>query len=743
MLKKGSFLFLTITSMLLLFTSSIFSLQLESRMIQMEIYNQCQEVEAIIKSGEVLVPTRSITQALGAKLDWVPSLSTLKITFNGEDYLLRVDDQRIQVGDIVKELNVPVLLDDGRTYLSLACIAPLFGFRLVENGENYRLERPSHQLKEIRYDEGEIVFSFRGNPEVQFIEEYTRDRVMVEIFDVERAEDFQLQGFTNTIPIERVRVHHPEVDRIVVTFFFNQWQEYFIETLPFDGEEMVFQMIPGGTITQFGYDEERNRFSLVVRGEIREYSSMVLTDPYRMVIDIPTARLEDTEEEEHIFDRHPTIDRVLMRAQEKDIVRIVFYMEEFLDFDFTLSPDGRYLVLTGEKRDLLIREIAYLEIEGRPQVVITGTQTMRPEIFYLSNPHRLVVDFPYSALNLEKTTIEVGSFPVSSIRASQFSSDISRVVIDLEEYVEYLVKTDPLHPEKTVIAFPSGDFHVFLHETPAATRVVIDAPYELDFEMLTLEEPYRLVVDLKDALLNFSPDAIPLGNGMVNRVDLDHISSNPVTTRLVFHLPYYVGHNPLTQGRTRRMEIDLFKSDLRGRVIFIDPGHGGADPGAIGITGTFEKDVVLDISLRLESLLKQAGAQVIMSRRQDVFVDLYERVDHANRSPAEIFISIHANSVAHDFPMGTETYVSNNSSPQSLSLAHIVQQEMLSFLNLHNRGVKKRDFYVVKATRMPSILVEVAFLSNEREERLLKDPSFRQRSAEAIFSGIKKYFQIR
>lgn len=737
-MAKGPSLFIITVLLFLLLTAPGAGEELESRRILLCIFEESLEVEVFVQEGQILVPTRILADVLQADLDWIPSLSTLRIHYHDQEYLLRVQDHLVQVEGTVKELRVPVLLEEGRTYLSLLCMANLFGFRLLEEGGVYQLERPSHQLQEIRYEEGKISFQTKGDPDIHFQDDFIRERVMVEILDVEKGEDFQLTGFTGDIPVERVRIQQPEVDRMVVTFFLNRWQEYFTEKIPGE-EEWVFQMTPGATITQLTYDGERNRFVVVARGEMKEYSRLFLEDPMRLVIDIPMTRLEI--EEEYLPIAHPEVGKVRVSEHEENLTRLVFDMETRLDFDFSLSPDGRFLVLSGEQRDLLIHDIAFREVGGRPEVLITGTQSLYPDIFYLPDPDRLVLDFPYSALRLEEEILEVGKYPVSSVRASQFSSEKSRVVIDLLEHVDYLVKTDPLHPERTVIAFPPGNFHVFLQDTPAATRVVIDTPQVLDYEMERHSYPDRLVVDLKEVILDISPGDFPKGNGMVEQVHLTHFPDDPMMTRLTFELPYYSGHQIVSTPRRNRLEIDLFKSDLRNRVIFLDPGHGGEDPGAVGITGTFEKDVVLDISLRLQTLLRQAGARVIMSRERDVFVDLYQRVEEANQSPAEIFVSVHANSVAHDFPMGTETYVSNNPSSDSLRLAHLVQQELLQALGLYNRGVKRRDFYVIKATHMPSILVEVAFLSNEQEEALLKNPAFRQRSAEAIFSGIEKYFQ--
>ncbi len=182
---------------------------------------------------------------------------------------------------------------------------------------------------------------------------------------------------------------------------------------------------------------------------------------------------------------------------------------------------------------------------------------------------------------------------------------------------------------------------------------------------------------------------------------------------------------------------------LQGRTIVVDPGHGGHDPGAVGRSFNLtEKFVNLDTSLRLAGLLRDAGARVILTRSTDVFITLGQRAVTANNSGADIFVSVHANAHTNRSIGGTETYYNTAFRPQdSRRLATLVQQELVGELGLRNIGVKTANFYVIRHTTMPSILVELAFLSNAREESLLNQASFRQRSANAIFRGINRYFQ--
>lgn len=189
---------------------------------------------------------------------------------------------------------------------------------------------------------------------------------------------------------------------------------------------------------------------------------------------------------------------------------------------------------------------------------------------------------------------------------------------------------------------------------------------------------------------------------------------------------------------------------LSGRKIVLDPGHGGKFPGAIGPAGTKEKDVVLNVCLQLQQDLVELGAEVRMTRSTDTEVlpggglreDLKARVDFANAWPADLFISVHANAAENTSATGTETFHARQASDRSKALAKLVQDAMIAEVGLKNRGVKASDFYVIRNTTMPGILVETGFLSNAQEEKKLADPGVQRQFATAIANGVKSYLNI-
>lgn len=177
--------------------------------------------------------------------------------------------------------------------------------------------------------------------------------------------------------------------------------------------------------------------------------------------------------------------------------------------------------------------------------------------------------------------------------------------------------------------------------------------------------------------------------------------------------------------------------------IAIDPGHGGRDPGAVGINGLQEKIIVLDIAQKVTQLLEQQGAQVILTRSNDTEIELEPRVQDANQGNANVFVSIHANAIDMDHPgtNGAETYY--YSSDEAFQLAQTIQTSVAQGTGMRNIGVKQARFYVLRNTHMPAALVEVGFVTGQVDAPRLADPTFRDRMAQAIARGILQYVQQR
>ena len=176
------------------------------------------------------------------------------------------------------------------------------------------------------------------------------------------------------------------------------------------------------------------------------------------------------------------------------------------------------------------------------------------------------------------------------------------------------------------------------------------------------------------------------------------------------------------------------------KIICVDPGHGGIQPGAVN--GRFkEKTATLAISLKLRDKLKEAGFKVVMTRDTDIDVSLSSRCKISNDCGANAFISIHLNSCHSDEPHGAETWKWHKTRPFSKTLADAVQADLIAATGAKNRGVKESDvYYVLKHTKASALVVECGFISNNEECHKLFNPDYQEKIADGICSGIIKAF---
>lgn len=193
---------------------------------------------------------------------------------------------------------------------------------------------------------------------------------------------------------------------------------------------------------------------------------------------------------------------------------------------------------------------------------------------------------------------------------------------------------------------------------------------------------------------------------------------------------------------------DVALSNVKNKIITIDPGHGGSDSGAIGPNGYTEKEGAFAISQKVASILNQSGAKVVMTRDSDVDVygpnasarnELQARVDVGNNANSDIFVSIHCNAFVNPAANGTQTFY-YGSSYQGQRLAQSIQEKMIEANGLRDRGISTCNFYVVKHSYMPAVLIETAFITNYDEEALLSDDEWQTTMAKAIVEGINEYF---
>ena len=278
----------------------------------------------------------------------------------------------------------------------------------------------------------------------------------------------------------------------------------------------------------------------------------------------------------------------------------------------------------------------------------------------------------------------------------------------------------------------------------------------------------ELVLNLPHTQRGRVKSYIPMTNGLANQVRITEAGSstqiavelaNPVTSD-----SYRISTMPAERRlkKPARIVLEIFEpykdgdgsfsagSGIKGKTIVVDAGHGGSDSGAVGPTGVMEKTVTLSVAKKVQKLLTQSGARVIMTRTRDVDVyapnatgkqELQARCDVANRDRrTALFLSIHCNAFSSPSANGMETYYSAGSG-KGQRFATLLNQELAKSGGLFNRGVKTANYYVLRHTNMPASLIELAFVTNYREEQLLRSEAYQNKLAAAIVRGIARYFK--
>jgi N-acetylmuramoyl-L-alanine amidase len=333
------------------------------------------------------------------------------------------------------------------------------------------------------------------------------------------------------------------------------------------------------------------------------------------------------------------------------------------------------------------------------------------------------------------------------------------------------------------------------------TRVVLDLSAPARHNIITLRGPDRLVIDLADSRLASKLASLPQGAGAVRGIRTGVRSSGEL--RVVLDLNQTVRSRSFTAGPNSqygdRLVIDLHRSGSmqavkrasenmnpgRDIVIAIDPGHGGHDPGAVGLGKTREKDVALSIGKELARRINaESGMKAVLVRSGDYYVDHRKRTEIARRNKADLFVSIHADAVDDRRAKGASVYALSNkgasdeeayllaerenaavrvggvsisdkdpvlaevlldlsqnaSLSASLDVGNKVAGELGRIGKMHRKTIQQAGFLVLKSPDMPSILVETAYISNPAEEKKLRNKKHQARVADAILAGVRNYF---
>ncbi len=353
---------------------------------------------------------------------------------------------------------------------------------------------------------------------------------------------------------------------------------------------------------------------------------------------------------------------------------------------------------------------------------------------------RIVVDMPHTAKYRK----------LSGPKTTQIVISVSPPVAPSSRAGPTAALTEPTLPPKPVE--PPAEVTGITHRArgPNHFEVEIAVARPVEYTTSMPRQPDRVVVDLENAKLVKNFDKLDVDHSILQSIRASQWK--PKTVRVVLDLTRVMAFDIRQDERARRLTVILELPRgagglLSDKIIVIDPGHGGSDKGARGHNGLLEKNINLPIALRVEKLLKNAGACVLMTRKSDRSMDLKERPRFANRHSADLFVSIHNNALPGTQFSGTEAFYHQGDS-SSRSLAECVHSEVVAVNGLPDRCVKSdyemyagKGLAVLRLSEMPGVLLETAFIDHPGDAACLTNPQFQQKVAEAIVRGLKAYVE--
>lgn len=391
-------------------------------------------------------------------------------------------------------------------------------------------------------------------------------------------------------------------------------------------------------------------------------------------------------------------------------------------------------------------------------------QITASKMFYLDSPKRVVIDLPNTFVDKGIRNKELNICPDGSCKdiakIGQFEYNKARIVVTTDKPDKYIpvfaadqqsllfVNADKLkhtalvscvsnlgkayvrkvdnRTNELILSFTNPVVHSILRDEKSLNLYMFNVKSYNELDLIkTLKGSYY-----KDLTFSLLPQIGVRAYLPINKDDIVKIEQSVDGKAIKITVTAAQVKEPVVTPAPSK------KNSVKGKVV-LDPGHGGSDYGAIR-EGINEKDIALDVTRRVAAILKSKGYKVAMTRADDTYVSLQDRVEFSENEAPEIFVSIHVNSAVATEPKGVETHYYHD---YSKDLASVVHAHLVKAIDTKDRGLFKSKFYVINHTTVPAILVEMGFLSNEEERAELVTDSRKQKTAKAIAEGIIEYIK--
>lgn len=739
----------------------------------------------VIENGRSLAPVRVISQYLGAEVNWDGAKRQVNIAFGQDNITLTIDQTRVVKNDVSYNLEVPPRIINGRTYVPLRFVSEVLGCLVQWDGAERRIDIQTIKksltglsLTNINGKEA-LVIETEGNYSYKTFSLPNPSRYIIDLQDVSFQSTIQSLE-VNSQTVQKVRVSQfsfePLVSRVVLDLDEDNSK---VDVLYQDDLGLVIYLNNEDAKQDPSEAEETNQDPSETKdtgSNVVERESLWIGVDSKALIECETTAIFN-QDKEKIYGTISSA-RVNLRSEpstaspESVMVTVdggsvfevlgqtqgwyqISYKNEtawvadwLLTLELTMKrtnvnvrkgPGSQFevldTVLAGEKIKVVERHLDWLKvltpdgIEGYIAEWLVGINERLVE--ETTDYEQVAQSLEMFIKDIAPSHINIGKWPniVKDIEMKRHDGG-TLVVVELNEPIGYeiteledgfqvffgAIMTDievqsAFGRMSVDLQFNSPTKYV-VYQNFAENILILDFPYSQSDQQHQFDPANDLVSNL---------EIINRVDSMQLRLNLNHIGSYKLNT---------IGYND-------HIRLELLDSSLQGKVIAIDPGHGGSDPGAM-TAGITEADINLAVALKVRDLLAQKGVSVIMTRDTDRHVSLEERVTYVNNMGADMMISIHTNSSTRGIGSGIETFYYPK--PENQRLAGLLQDAVVSATGFISRGIKPYGWYVTKNTIMPSALIELGFINNKAERQILTDDISQQRIAENIIIAIEKFF---
>ena len=645
-------------------------------------------MEPILLNSRTYVPLRAVFESMGAIVDWKPETQQIYIAYGDELIMMQIGSKTMRVGSKTFEMEVPPLVINNRTMVPVRFAAEALNFSVVTD--------------------------------------WTTDHRYIYINSPEYNQP------TPSAPTPTPPPYQP-----------NPSLESSVDV---STQVLTEQANPETRVTGIELPTGSSQiYTIRTSSAMSRVEKMLLYDD-RLVIDICNAEIAVPQ---RTFELAGNPFLAGIRAAQNQvtpekITRIVFDISSPVHFSVSMTADRKSIAVAFETEIEMntIQSVTFTSDGTSDYITVEGTTAPATSLFTLTNPNRLVIDMPLSVMSTLKEHA-VGGLFAHQLRTGQFTSDTARVVLELRQNTSTSVTTEG---NRTIIKLSQPTYRNIWYDASAKCIVINKAGMNLrasDIFQLDEYNKFRYTFTLPG---DFSGS---LGHGeyIVNDdlINSFVIQSTNNATRIIVQENRVLAFE-ITENATSIFIRAMLPSEKYDYIVVIDPGHGGEKPGTSGF-GIVEKDINLDISLKLIALLNADGrVKVYSTRVEDVNITLSERAKFAN-DVGDLFVSIHNNAIERPNISGTEMhyYAHANDAVIGIScknVATIIQKHLVSALGFIDRKLFSSDFQVLRETEIPAVLAEIGFLTNPEENAKLATQEYRIRAAQALFDGIMEVFSV-